>query len=410
MPSGLESGDRMASSRGPTQLRSWTHGVVEAERERVQRELRDIQRQQGVLTAVKVAEGQVAALESDHSSAGLLRRWHFLFEALRSQRDQGTLGMKEARRALAVAHAILRAQSVGKAGSRLGYLRGQLIELEAHLVAKEGDHWGSFWLLKDALTLSWGAPPATICEWMLALAASYQRQGMADQCLRTIADALRQVGGTPPAPLAHRATLLMAQTLRLAGRWTEAEATLKDAGKTLGASPEFDWERGCLSLAGTGDPKVLLHLAKTALREATRPLLQLTLWVKAIPSRQFVEQPVLVRTLARKRALRPQQAGPLYRIALAFENAHDPDLPAPRRMEGIGAALAEARRLISLEDELLAWGAATRHFARHGAVEAAVYAAGIYGSMSREVTTGRELDALGILGDVVARPWFPLRR
>lgn len=352
---------------------------------------------------------RVAELEDDASAEGQLRRFVYVISSLVHHAKDGGLSRSQVKKAKDLALTLLRANGVLPGSSRLDFLYGELHLVLSQIYRKLGLQWQAAWEHQQALHRSRRSAGPN---------SGFEALGMGNRALRLghVALALGEFRRADAEELApkdkEKVRLGIAKTLRLSGDFAEARAmlqTLARADLSEEARLECDWEGFCIS--ATVD-KNLAPMVAAVRRQGTHRqgiyVLEASLWTKAAEQREWQDQILTVKSMAKHQGLKPQRYGFFYAAARELEACYDLEIPLPIRIERLGDVLAQTSKLTTIDKELLVWGAAARFLARSHAVSHAALALSEYASLSLKLTGGRSADALGLCGDMGDRQWFSL--
>src|SRR5690606_9320313 len=122
--------------------------------------------------------------------------------------------------------------------------------------------------------------------------------------------------------------------------------------------------------------------------------------------RNWMDRVTNLSTLVRDKNLRPQKLGALYQCALEIERCYDNDYKLIDRTFKLGKILGKTKEVISIDGELLVLAAASRWLTRSRAYPLANLCLNEYTSICRRLSGGKSADVLGLVGDLIDKPWF----
>ncbi len=358
---------------------------------------------------LSLALKRVAELEDDATPQGQLRRFVYVISSLVHHAKDGGLSRSQVKRAKDLALTLLRANGVLPGASRLDFLYGELHLVLSQIYRKFGLQWQAAWEHQQALHRSRRSAGPN---------AGFEALGMGNRALRlghvTLAlGEFRRADAQELSPKdLEKVRLGIAKTLRLSGDFAAAKAALAELGRlelSEEARLECEWEGFCITATVE---KNLAPMVRAVRRQGSHRhgiyVLEASLWTKAAEQREWQDQVLSVKSMAKHQGLKPQRYGFFYAAARELDACYDLEIPLPLRIEGLGDVLAQTSKLTTVDKELLVWGAAARFLARSHAVSHAALALSEYVSLSLKLTGGRTSDALGLLGDMGDRQWFSL--
>jgi hypothetical protein len=350
----------------------------------------------------------ITNLADDPTPLGQLRRYVFCMSGLVHHQRFGGLKDSQVRRLSEIAFTILKTQGITAQSSRLGFLYGDLHLVLSQIYRTSGRLWEAAWAQQLARRLSKSA--AGRGRGFQAMAAAVRALRLAHGRVAELeyrsAEALAE-----SAEAAVNAGLGRLKTLRLMGRHAE----VRELASALGARAdmaeeqrtELAWEILCNQAQVDGDLGPLVRAVRRGEPHHTADyLLEAFYWTRAVSSTQWLEALPKVKTMARSPGLKPQRHGHFFRFAQALEDAYDAEIPFELRLHRLGDLLAEARELISVDKEMLAWAAATRWLARAHSFSLATLTMAEYHGLGRKLTDGRLADPLGVLDDLASKAWY----
>lgn len=388
---------------------AWDQRLVDREKARVKGEL-DRAAKQSAVPRARLAEAlsRIRGLATDETDKGRLRRYVFIVSALVQHERDGGLSERDVSQLEELAYAILKAQGIQPRASRLAALYGDLHLIRSQIFRKDGEPWKAAWEQQVALQLSGDFPSGGLGFQLFAAGNRSLRLGDAAVAESQYREA--ESRGLPPAFVA-RCRLGRLQALWLAGRTSDAEAFLASTAVpddiALDVRKEFAWNtlvRGCQA---SGDFAPLLSGTRRGQEfHASTYILEASLWAATLESRALLAGLPSLSALRRDPDMRPQRLGAWFDCAVAIRDAYDYETPTPIRLRGVGAALEQRHRLLTIDQELLVLAASIRWLARAKAQALATLVYCEYRALSRRLTDGARDDALGALGDLMSRPWL----
>jgi hypothetical protein len=384
--------------------RVWTQSTLREEKDLIRAELQKVEKEGGPEARLARAWESVSRLEKESTARGQLRRYIFAMSALVAHERSGGLSPLQVRRLIEVARAILTVNGIPTENSPLAVLYKELEQVASQIARRQGQHWKALWtqhLAIDALQLEEAS-----AQESLGLAIRWHRLGLIGYALQGY-EAARSKG--LPAVLAMRARIGRLIALRLAGDFgsalQEADAVLADPVLSPDLRREVTWQRLCAEAQSSED---LSSLAVATLRGrehfGSEYRIEAFLWIRSVSNKRWMARLPSLEYLPKLHG--QSKRDPEYRIALTLEQAYDGSLPMHRRLRRLGEALELAASLTNLETEMLVWTAAARWLARSRRPMLASVCLRQYEALCLRSTNGRSADVLGVVADLMAKPWY----
>ena len=378
----------------------WQHKEVVSLREEIRSEIATRDRDEPRLVQ-RFLIARIAALESDDSPAGMLRRYIWVVSALVHHGRHGGLSNAQVESLVEIGFAILRINHIQPQTSHLAFLYGDIHLIRSQIYRQRGDHWRAAWEQELAVRFSRGAGDAWLGFQTFAMANRMLRLGYSDLASRNF-----ELGDVHPdnASFVVRNRLSHMISLRLAGDYDAAallaEATTARDDVDNNIKLEILWEGFCRHATQTKDLTPMISATQRGGSHfSSSYLIETALWAMGMASRQWLERMPRLSSLARNTTLNLRAAGRAYQCARVLQDGYDFEIPLAIRLNALGNELAEAHSLVAIDKELLVWAAAARWLARSKAVGLADLAWRQYGELSRRLTSGRSDDSLGIKGN-----------
>ena len=358
------------------------------------------------------ATDQIQELEQDDTPGGRLRRFIFIVSALVHHSRFGGLKDRQVRRLANLAYAILQTEGIQPGKSRLAFLYGELHLALSQIYRKTGDHWLAAWEQQTSFHLSGKEPPGGEGFQFLSMGIRSIRLGHCHKAIEYFRLAEEQ---KLPDRQFMQARLGLIRALRLTGSLGASEKLATDTGEqcqpNAAEKRELEWDAACREVQDKGDMNLMLRMVrKGADHYLPVYLLEAFLWAKCLPERRFEKKLPTIRYLARKKDLKIQNLGILYEAASVMETCYDYDIPISIRLRKLGEILARTSDFVTLDTELLFWAAAGRWLARSHLFSMTSLVLSEYQMLNLRQSLGDNPDVLGLVSDLMAKPWFDSSR
>jgi hypothetical protein len=139
-------------------------------------------------------------------------------------------------------------------------------------------------------------------------------------------------------------------------------------------------------------------------------LLRQFLWFHALRSPKFLEKLPDLTYLAGAKILEPKKMGFFFKAIRTIRALYDTEIPSSIRLSRLGHLLNDARKVVSLDREMLVWVAAARWLARGNYFTLATIALEEYREISLKASQGSTQDVLQIAGDLFEKTWFGMQK
>lgn len=385
----------------------WSQNLIAAEKARIKGELDGKTDPALPHSRLRAALAEIVKRESDDSDLGRLQRYIYAMSALVQHERAGGLSTKEVSDLVTLAYAILQAQGVRPRASRLASLYGDVHLVRSQIFRKEGKPWRAAWEQQVALQLAGDFPSGGLGFQLLGMANRALRLGHARLATEQLVEA--EAAGLPESHL-PRCRLARVQALWLSSRGAEA-AELAQATMAL-AMPddlrrEFEWIELCGAAQTSSNFQPLLNATRRGapFYDGTY-VIEACLWAMAVETREHLDRLPSLESLRRSKQVRPQRLGPWYECGLVLQECYDHAIPLPFRLRSLARILELRPELLTVDKELLLLAAAVRCLARSKSHSLAVLVFCEYRALSQRLTDGKSIDALGVLGDLMERPWL----
>lgn len=384
--------------------RVWTQSTLREEKDKIRTELQKVESEGGHAARLAHALEQVSSLEKDSSGRGQLQRYIYVVSALVVHERAGGLSAIQVRRLEEVARAILTVNGIPSQRSPLASMHHELGRVTSQIARRMGEHWKSLWTQQLATqTQSLGEASA---QDALGFAIRWHRLGLISYALEGYEAALAK--GLNET-LETRARIGRILALRLSGApekaRSEAAAVLADPKLHPDLRREYSWQSLCAETQLSGD---LSAISVATLRGGehfgSEYRIEASLWVRSASAQRWMERLPSIEYLPKLHG--HSKRDPEFQAALALEHAYDTSLPLDRRVRQLGETLTLAKKLTNLETELLVWTAAARWLARSRLHMLAAVCLREYEALSRRATNGKSPDVLGVVADLLAKPWY----
>jgi hypothetical protein len=389
----------------------WSQGQLEAVKAEVKADLDRARRPGDVHSRLHAALRRLVELEADDTDLGRLKRYVYAMSALVQHERTGGLKAKDVEGLVTLTYAILQTQGVRPRASRLASLYGDVHLIKSQIVRKDGDIWRAAWEQQTALQLAGDFPSGGVGFQLVAMGNRSLRLGHARLALAQFREAAAT--GLPDAARGRlvlgelQAAWLSGDAAAMAS--ADAQAAAAAGGVTEEVAKEIAWNELVRRAVEIADARPLLAAVRHGQShyDATY-VIEACLWAMTLESREGLALMPSLAGMRRNETLKPKRLGGWYEAGVALQDAYDHGVPLPVRLRAIGRILERRHRQLTIDKELLILAAATRWLARSKATSLAVLTYTMYRAASRTLSDGRRDDALGVLGDLTARPWLSL--
>ena len=359
----------------------------------------------GVEARLAKALGMIVSLERESDTLSQLRRFLCIVAALSHHARWGGLTARQCTQLLQIGEALLKTNGVEPTTSSLSQLWGELHLANSQVQKQEGDAWNAAWQQHFSFFMSRRTPVGNASFQALSRALRAFRLGYFDVAEPGFVQA---EASDLPGRNRGQARLCRIQILRLSGRTEEAMKLCNDETTTMILGEEFAvelfWERAaCLAqLSGNLAPMMAL-LGRNGSHRRAAYLLEASLWTRAVQSRRFEEQiPAAesIRKSCRDDINSCDTMKAFFTSVQQVENCYDNVRPLGLRLTGLGHIIGSSSLLPSIDKELLLLAASFRWLIRSKQHGFATLVLARYHAISRVVSSGKHIDALGIMGDI----------
>lgn len=303
---------------------------------------------------------------------------------------------------------ILQVHGITPASSRVAFLHGEIDLVMSQLTKQSGRQWESAWLQQRAFHMSGASADDLSGTNALGMAIRAMRLGHSQIALAQFEYAEKALTNVQDF---FRARLGRIQALRLVQNYDHADELSRDLKKNHDlpkiVEQEVIWEASLRKVQTDQDLTAITTLVnKKSPFFQSSYLLEYHFWARAIASKKWLERPIATHLLQRQKSLNVAAEGFFLKACRQLEACHDSAYPFVSRVDGLGAILANAHQVISIDRELLLWAAAGRWLMRNHAFGLASLVIAEYSSQSLRVSQGKTRDALGISSDMFDKEWF----
>lgn len=386
----------------------WTTPDIEKEKSTLSFQVAEIDAQDGVDAVRDFLQSRISYLESAESPEDQLKRfvsiifmldWHNRFKMLASPQI-GQLAD--------TARNILKAYGIHPETSKLSWMYGEIELVLAQSRRREGRFFEATWHSGMALYHSRKGGIGDPGFQYLISAMRAVRLGNFDLAFEAF---VKTELTTKDPGQKLQARVNRVQILRLLGKYEEA-SYLIDQTSAIREVPfavqlELNWERYCLDALEHGNLIGIINaVGRNGSHRHPSYMLESTLWVKCFQSKAFLGK--VPRAESIKRAFpgainRNSVNYLLYECAHQLDLCYDNEIPILVRLNDLGRCLSQASRLITLDKELLFWGAAARWLGRYHQPMMAVFCSSEYKALSLRISGGQSADSLKLNLDY--SPW-----
>lgn len=380
----------------------WRRTDIESTKAEVKAELDAIGEASGNEARLRYALSRIEGLEEEDNRLGRLRRFVYTVSALVHHLHHGGLDARAIRTLAELAGALLKIQGITPT-STLSSLYGDLHLTLSQIHRKEGHQWSAMWEHLTSFYLSQRDPSGGQGFQALSLGHHAIRLGLTRLALSQFEHA---ESGALPDSLRNRARLERIKTLRLMGRSDEAEPLSREAlqSGTLDAAEtlELKWEALCRRVQRDGDVSTLVAAVgpKGSHREPGY-IIQAYAWTRATATRDWLTRFPTLGLFGRRANLRRHPSTETVLCTKALDAIHDSSVPYDIRLTRLGKMLSQAKRLPTLDWELLSWACGARWLSRNRTSRHALVATERFRALSLQASEGKSADMLGVLGDLI---------
>ena len=381
----------------------WTQSYVNEQKAHLKAEVVAWRKEGG---EERVLQGIMQAIDSLNlrTSSDCLKMYLLGVFGLIAHRNSGLLTDAQSRKLSSCCFTALRANKIDPEFSKLAYLYADIHALDGQIACKEGCYWGGIWQQLAAKRYLRETTPDSAEYHSLTLAQRYLRQGMLDESQKLLLNLLQAPKETQGSTnLWNPAVLCQLIILRLKNDINAADIFTNEVIADTRLSPESkidcEWEAFCRVASKDGQTREMRKATKIGGRhfEACY-IVEHSLWEMALGEFGQAIKPINLEKQRYNRKINFRQLGDFYEIACALQGCLDKEIPTGVRLEKIGSALIHARRVDSLDWELLIWLAAKNVLRRAQMNNFAAMCSFEYRSLSLRISQGISPDVLGIDG------------
>lgn len=389
---------------------TWTAEAVATCKKRVVAEITELKQALTEREVVGQLVQKIAALEADDTPDTMLYRYMLILGALVQHERSGGLSRAQTKSLAEVGKAILQAMRIDPERSRLALLHADLYRALSLINRRRGDHWVSTW--QHLLSSEFGRAdlhPDTATE-KLGNGLRALRFGYTKLAESAFHDALKASDITEAQK--WRCQLSLAKTLRLAHRFADFHQlveSIKNAPDIPGdIGQELAWEELACASMQAGSPAGLIQaISRKGQHREAAYVIETFFWSAACQAQQWIERVPKMRAVQRKLDYHESAVfGFFLDSAKLLEECMEEKRFRLRRVERLGEMLCDSSRLMTIDRELLFWGAACRWLHRARLRKFAMFAWGRYREISFVLTNGVSEDGLCLLSDLENRTWL----
>ncbi len=388
----------------------WTIDGLEAMKSSVREDLEARSKASPATERLELILDEMDLLGDASDSDTLLRRYVLSMAALAQHLRTGGLGRREIKRLCESIHNILRLQRIHPGSSRLAYLHGEFRTVLSQLQWLQGELWSAAW--SQQLATMWAKDTQTASEFvvMRAMGRRYLRLGYGSASLVYFQKALENAGNDAHMRAAY---LSYANAARLCGQLAVAQDLLsKLQEKFADAADDIDvqWQWMCLKFAESQDCREMIRATKTGKpHHQSDYIAEARLYTYACQSQSKIDDLMKMSTLTRNGTLSNSNTGPVFAGLTALETCYNFDIPTDVRLQALEDALASAHEILNLEKEMLLLAAAARWLSRAHLLDLGNLVIQRYRALAVTLTGSANTDPLGVIDDLLQRPWTQLR-
>ncbi len=384
----------------------WTQEVVEEVKLEIREHLASFEGDLDPSARLTEILDKLAGWQESTTPEALLYQYVLSMSALVHHTHHGGLTSKDIRKLKDSIQDILRLQNIKPGSSRLTNLHSEFRTIMSQIHWHQGAFWQAAWDQQLAVVWAKDLPPAAESHYQLALGRRLLRASAGPASIALFTRALESAA-TP----AHRFACLLslANAKRLCGMHSEAAELLQlmrsdfPEGET---NIDVMWEDACLEFVQSQDCRALLRLTKAGgIHHTWSYIAEARLYAYSCPAKGHITALGKVETLSRKGILTLSNAGLIYSGLLALEDCYDIGLPVMVRLTELEKCVSSLSRVISIEKEALMLASAARWLSRTHMSELAALMLQRYRHMILALTGQATKDPLGLVDDLLARPW-----
>lgn len=342
---------------------------------------------------------QVVAKAPTEDVDSLLEKLLHILVALEIHQTHGGLDRKTVLDLVQAGMHILQIAGGHAGNAKLAALRTEIRRPVADTLINHGQHVAALWEINTWLQVA-RAANVTVSR-TVDQSASALRLGLphlAQQYLHLLSE----------EELDSDAHLIRARCARFLGKWDLAHADLDAACLKAVVPAEVDWkiswEEVLLELWCYGDPQPLITLVANDGRAlGARQTLAAWFLARCMPTMEIARRLPSLRTIRGRHAGDEGKDGPtslLFRCAHRYDQCCDIERPLDLRLESLMALSEDAERTGSLDEEIFVKCAIVRCLLRYNQMDLATYCLEEYRARSRQWSSGRTDDVLGLYKEI----------
>lgn len=193
---------------------------------------------------------------------------------------------------------------------------------------------------------------------------------------------------------------------RLMGDFEQVRILIDDGLKSLNdLTPawrrDMAWERIiCQATEEKDTTPMILATQRGGSHFGATYIVEAAVFTMAQKKKSMLERIRPIHAIRRDKSLRPRERWPLMTVAEIIQKAYDTSIPIDIRVQDVGKALLLAKRVPSVDGEMVVWVAAARWFYRMHIEEPLSICLGSYENLSMMVSSYTNKDSMGLADDM----------
>lgn len=165
--------------------------------------------------------------------------------------------------------------------------------------------------------------------------------------------------------------------------------------------PYIPWVQSVQMLKADSNLRELSRLIRTdSYYKEPYYLMQFHLWAFAVKSKRWQNNLVRLASLKKRKKISIDGQKPIVKFLQVLEDCYDYERPLVNRLEKLGEVLGKAQNFDYIEEEMLAWAAATRFLWRSRAKQLAQVCLCEYQAICLRLSIGRTTDVFNLVSDI----------